>query len=194
MSTPVEPGDVDPTIDEPDPADAPEPGSVAAEPHDDTGLDLAAMIAHAARGNAPGRRPKARRRRPDNPQFSGSRDDGRDPQPLSRAVGRLADERGWTTTVSVHVLLARWPAVVGPVVAQHSTPESYADGTLTVRADSTAWASQLRLMAPQILAAVNEAVGQGSIELVRILGPDAPSWKHGSRSVSDARGPRDTYG
>ena len=29
---------------------------------------------------------------------------------------------------------------------------------------------------------------------ITILGPAAPSWKHGPRSVRDGRGPRDTYG
>jgi len=65
---------------------------------------------------------------------------------------------------------------------------------VTVRADSTAWASQLRLMTPQLLAKLNAALGDGTIKKIVIKGPDAPSWKHGPRSVSDGRGPRDTYG
>ena len=94
----------------------------------------------------------------------------------------------------VHALLGRWPSIVGEAVAQHSTPESFVAGIVTIRTDSTAWASQLRLMTPQLLAKLNAAVGEGTIKRLTIKGPDAPSWKHGIRSVRDGRGPRDTYG
>ena len=65
---------------------------------------------------------------------------------------------------------------------------------LTVRTDSSAWATQLRLMAPQLVAMLNEHLGDGTVTRVKILGPDAPSWKKGLLSVRDGRGPRDTYG
>ena len=45
-------------------------------------------------------------------------------------------------------VFARWPELVGEEVADHCTPESFADGKLVVRTDSTAWATQLRLLAP----------------------------------------------
>ena len=91
-------------------------------------------------------------------------------------------------------LRRRWEALVGPSNAEHSKPESFRAGTVTIRADSSAWASQLRLMTPQLLAKLNAALGDGTIRKITVLGPDAPSWKHGLRSVSDGRGPRDTYG
>ncbi|MGL5405944.1 MAG: DUF721 domain-containing protein [Propionibacteriaceae bacterium] len=161
--------------------------------HDDMGIELATMIAHAARGRTISRRPK-RTRRSVETTFSGSGDDGRDPQPIAKAMNRLAQERGWNQTLSVHVLLAKWSVLVGPVVAQHSEPESFKDGIVVVRTSSTAWASQLRLMAPNIVAKINSDIGDGSVTRIKVLGPDAPTWKHGSRSISDGRGPRDTYG
>ena len=81
-----------------------------------------------------------------------------------------------------------------PSNAAHSSPEGYADTVLTVRADSTAWATQLRYLAPQLVAMLNEQLGDGTVTRIRVLGPDAPSWKKGRRSVRDGRGPRDTYG
>ncbi|MGB4918016.1 MAG: DUF721 domain-containing protein, partial [Propionicimonas sp.] len=36
-------------------------------------------------------------------------------------------------------------------------------------------------------------LGQGTVERVVVVGPSAPSWKKGKRSVP-GRGPRDTYG
>jgi predicted nucleic acid-binding Zn ribbon protein len=41
---------------------------------------------------------------------------------------------------------------------------------------------------------LNEALGDGTITRIKVLGPDAPSWKKGRRSVRDGLGPRDTYG
>ncbi len=93
----------------------------------------------------------------------------------------------------MHLLLSKWPILVGPANAQHSQPESYIDTVLTVRAESTAWATSLRSMAPQLVAKLNAQLGDGTVTRIQVLGPDAPSWKHGRRSVR-GRGPRDTYG
>ena len=63
-----------------------------------------------------------------------------------------------------------------------------------VRATSTAWATQLKLLAPRIVAKLNEALGDGTVTRIDVRGPQAPSWKNGPRSIRGARGPRDTYG
>jgi predicted nucleic acid-binding Zn ribbon protein len=151
--------------------------------HDPQGLDLARQVARAARGAAPKPAPKKRRpvQRTDEPTLLGD---------VLKEV--IADE-GWTREVNVHQLLARWPALVGPVNAAHSAPESYADTVLTVRAESSTWATSLRTIAPQLVAVLNGQLGQGTVTRVVVLGPEAPSWKKGLRSVP-GRGPRDTYG
>ncbi|MFZ1282737.1 MAG: DUF721 domain-containing protein, partial [Propionicimonas sp.] len=46
---------------------------------------------------------------------------------------------------------------------------------------------------PQLVARLNDQLGQGTVERVVVVGPSAPSWKKGKRSVP-GRGPRDTYG
>jgi len=107
---------------------------------------------------------------------------------------RLVEAKGWATDINVHTLLGRWPVLVGIANAAHSHPESFADGALTVRAESTVWAASLRSMAPQLVAVLNDKLGDGTVRQVKILGPDAPSWKKGRLSVRDGRGPRDTYG
>ncbi len=165
------------------------------EEHDPTGLSLARDIARSARGPGRGRRtrPAARRGRTE-PQLSGARPDDRDPKLLSDAVEDLVRRKGWATDLNVHTLLGRWGLLVGSSVAAHSRPESYADTVLTVRTDSTAWATQLRMMAPRLVARLNEQLGEGTVTRVTVIGPDAPSWMKGPRSVRDGRGPRDTYG
>ena len=161
--------------------------------HDPTGLDLAQTVARSLGAQA------RRRRRSSSPrttetQLSGPRADDRDPKPLSDAVERLVETKGWTTEINVHTLLARWALLVGVANAEHSHPEAYADTILTVRADSTAWATQLRYLAPRLVAMLNDQLGEGTVTRIRVLGPDAPTWKKGRLSVRDGRGPRDTYG
>jgi predicted nucleic acid-binding Zn ribbon protein len=180
-----------------------EPESAKPEPapqHDPTGLDLARSIAKAIgatpkRWSARSASPLARRRRRGvDPTVSGSHPDDRDPQPLDAAMDRLVAEHGWTTDVAVHGVFARWDRIVGRDVAQHCRPEAYADGRLVVRADSTAWATQVRLLAPTVVRRLNEELGDGTVLVVQVAGPRGPSWTKGRRSVRDGRGPRDTYG
>jgi predicted nucleic acid-binding Zn ribbon protein len=136
----------------------------------------------------------AQRRRVAGATRSGSGPDARDPQPLAPAIARLVAERGWTTPVAVGGVVGRWDGVVGPEVAAHCAPESFDDGVLVVRADSTAWATQVRLLAPALLRRLGEELGPGVVRRVTVRGPGGPSWRRGARTVSGGRGPRDTYG
>lgn len=167
--------------------------------HDETGLDLARSIARSLAGSKrrPARRtssrPGSRPRRAD-PKASGAHPDDRDPQLLDNTIGRLVAEQGWATDVRVHGVFSRWDRLVGREVAQHCHPESFADGKLVVRTDSTAWATQMRLLAPTVVRRLNEELGDGTVLVIDVLGPHGPTWRKGPRSVRDGRGPRDTYG
>jgi predicted nucleic acid-binding Zn ribbon protein len=90
-------------------------------------------------------------------------------------------------------VFGRWAELVGHEVAEHATPTALRDGELTVQADSTAWATQLRLLQRQLLTKIAAGLGNGVVTRMRIHGPSAPSWRRGPRHVS-GRGPRDTYG
>lgn len=125
--------------------------------------------------------------------WSGPAADDRDPQPLEDAVDRLIGEHGWGEELSVHAVIARWEQIVGDDVAAHVRTEKFSDGELTVRADSTAWATQVKLLAPNLVRRLNEEIGHGSVTRVVVLGPHSPSWKKGPRTVKGP-GPRDTYG
>lgn len=126
--------------------------------------------------------------------MSGAAPDDRDPQSVSRAMSRLVAEHGWTTELAVHGVFGRWESIVGAEVAAHCAPERFVDGRLTVRADSTAWATQVRLLAPAVLHRLGDELGAGTVSRIDVRGPDQPSWRHGRFSVRDGRGPRDTYG
>ena len=84
------------------------------------------------------------------------------------------ESKGWVNDINVHTLLARWALLVGPVNAGHSKPEAYEDSVLTVRTDSSAWATQFRLMAPKLVAMLNDQLGVGTITKMRSSVRTAP--------------------
>jgi predicted nucleic acid-binding Zn ribbon protein len=147
-----------------------------------------AALRRATRSTAPARKKKSGTRR------TGSLySDARDPQPLSQALERLVEEQGWQDQSAVAVLMGEWDQIVGRDIAEHVRPVSFADGELSLEAESTAWATQVRLLLPQVHRAVDERVGKGVVTAIRIRGPQAPTWTAGPRRVK-GRGPRDTYG
>lgn len=187
-------------LDLPDDADEVDPDAEALADHDAGGTELASRIAATvqhvlppARGVKHKKRPRKRRTVDPNVR-SGAGPDERDPELLGAALDQMMTEQGWTTQLNVRSLLVRWAALVGPVNAEHSHPEAYQDRELTIRCESTVWATSLRQIAPQLVAEFNRRLGQGSVTRIIVLGPIGPSWKAGIRSVRDGRGPRDTYG
>jgi len=163
-----------------------------------SGVDLARVALRAAkeqaraRGAAAQQKKQARR----GGLRSGARADGRDPLPLGAAINRLITERGWEAPAAVGGVMGRWSQMVGPEVAQHCEPQRYDEDArvLTVRCDSTAWATQLRLLAPQLVARLNADLGQGTVRLIKVLGPGGPPRRYGPLRSPGSTGPGDTYG
>lgn len=163
-----------------------------------SGADLARVALRAAREQARARGEEVRKRKQARRGGlrSGARADGRDPLPLGAAVSRLIIERGWETPAAVGGVMGRWPQLVGPEVALHCEPVAYGEDerVLTVRCDSTAWATQLRLLAPRLVARLNEDLGQGTVVLIKVLGPGGPPRPRGRLRAPGSKGPGDTYG
>ncbi|MFM6963220.1 MAG: DUF721 domain-containing protein [Micrococcales bacterium] len=120
-------------------------------------------------------------------------DKGRDPITAASSIDAIFEKYRWQGKLAEADLFNRWSELVGDVNAENSKPETLVDGTLTVRCRTTAWATQLRLMQAEILDRVIDGYPKLGVETLKFLGPDAPSWKKGPRSVP-GRGPRDTYG
>jgi predicted nucleic acid-binding Zn ribbon protein len=109
------------------------------------------------------------------------------------AVDHLVDRGGWRPRLAVHGVTGRWDQIVGDTLATHSWVESFSEGVLVVRCDSTAWATQLRLLLGELRRRLDDETGPGTVTSIEIKGPDTPSWVRGPRRVK-GRGPRDTYG
>ena len=135
------------------------------------------------------RRPKRRVSEDNEDAFT----PGRDPHSLSGAFDQLSEEMGWRAPLAEADLLVRWREVVGDQIADHTTPLGIVDETLTIVTDSSAWATQLRLMRHEVLVKLAENMPELTINQISVKAPGAPSWKSGRRSVP-GRGPRDTYG
>ncbi|MBO0863834.1 MAG: DUF721 family protein [Mycobacterium sp.] len=125
--------------------------------------------------------------------WSGPGPDTRDPQPLGRAARDVAKKHGWSSRVAEGTVFGQWSSVVGHQIAEHATPITLREGVLSVSAESTAWATQLRIMQAQLLAKIAAEVGDGVVMALKITGPVAPSWRKGPLHIA-GRGPRDTYG
>jgi predicted nucleic acid-binding Zn ribbon protein len=117
-----------------------------------------------------------------------------DPELIGGVLDNLISEREWNSGLAEGNLFITWEQIVGPEIAQHTTPISISDGVLTIQTSSTAWATQLGLVATELLTTIqNNPSGATVIKLI-FIGPTGPTWKKGVRSIRNARGPRDTYG
>jgi Dna[CI] antecedent, DciA len=116
-----------------------------------------------------------------------------DPQLLGQAIGGLLDQQGWQQRAAIGSVFGRWAEIVGRDLAAHTQPDAFADGELAVIADSTAWATQVRLLAPQLVRRLNAELGDGTVRRVKVRGP-APPRQRGGWRVPGSRGPGDTYG
>lgn len=160
-------------------------------------LRTARLIAAGKAAAQPSRRLRryGRGRRTEDPGgYSGARADARDPMAIGAIVARSSKDLGWIGPLAEARLLGQWASVVGPEIAARCQPTSLKDGELRIAAESTAWATQLRLMQREILIRIGNELPPDTVTKLHISGPSGPSWKHGPWSMRGGRGVRDTYG
>jgi predicted nucleic acid-binding Zn ribbon protein len=178
-------------------------------PDDEDGADRARLAAEAlaaerkVRGGPPaparhqpgtgGAREASRTGGPGGRAGRAARRRREDPQPLGAAIEGLLDDQGWRTAAAVGSVFGRWEQIVGAALAAHTRPGGFTDGELLVIADSTAWATQVRLLRSQLIRRLNTELGDGTVTRVKVRGP-APPRQQGQWRVRDTRGPRDDYG
>jgi predicted nucleic acid-binding Zn ribbon protein len=153
----------------------------AGAPGGTSGTGGTARDGQAGRAGQAGRSARSARQRRD------------DPQPLGAAIEGLLDDQGWRTAAAVGSVFGRWEQIVGAALAAHTRPGGFTDGELLVIADSTAWATQVRLLRSQLIRRLNTELGDGTVTGVKVRGP-VPPRQQGQWRVRDTRGPRDDYG
>lgn len=144
-----------------------------------------AKAARRARGA-----PEPRRARPGR---SGPPVDSDEPMAFGASMKDLLEQRGWSGQAAAAGVVANWSQLVGEDIASHCHAVRLKDGELLVEAESTAWATQLRLLQRQILASIGRQTGDRIVTRLTVRGPSGPSWTHGRFRVQGP-GPRDTYG
>ena len=127
-------------------------------------------------------------------QSNENRERNTDPQSIQSILSEVISNRNWSQGVAEGSLFSDWKMIVGDEIAEHTTPISLVDGKLTIQSSSTAWSTQMRLMKSDLLKTISTTAPGALVEELIFIGPNAPSWKRGLRSIKGARGPRDTYG
>jgi predicted nucleic acid-binding Zn ribbon protein len=117
-----------------------------------------------------------------------------DPEKLSNILSDLVTTRDWKKGIAEGTLFTKWREIVGNEIADHCEPITLFEGRLTIKAESTSWATQLRLITPDLLKNIRSRSEGALVDELTVIGPNAPSWKRGLRTIRGARGPRDTYG
>ena len=117
-----------------------------------------------------------------------------DPQQIGSVLDELVLSRNWRQGLAEGNIFADWEKIVRAEISTHSTPISLVDGRLTIQTSSTAWATQLNLISTDLLKTISGSAPGALVETLVFIGPHAPSWKKGLRTIRGAKGPRDTYG
>lgn len=103
-----------------------------------------------------------------------SRGEG-EPARLFDEISRLVQRLGGQSAVGVAGIFSDWSAIVGDDVARNVTPVKLVDGRLLVSVVDPAWATQVRFLEADILAAVAAATP------VRVTGLDVRVVRHPRR-------------
>jgi predicted nucleic acid-binding Zn ribbon protein len=82
------------------------------------------------------------------------------PRPLAAALEQLGHQASPPTLLAR--VQAAWTEVVGPAIAAEAQPVGERSGTVTVACRSAAWASELELLAPDLLERLNGALGDAT--------------------------------
>ncbi|MGW3458298.1 DciA family protein [Streptomyces olivaceoviridis] len=142
-----------------------------------SGVDLARVALQQARlaaNNNGGGESRAPRRR----RATTVKRDGREPAGFAAVLAGLMADRAWELPAAGGSVLDRWPdiaAAVAPQLPHHVTAVAFhpETGQLDLRPDSSAYATQLRLITTRIVATVNSTVGTDAVRAVRVLPPGA---------------------
>ena len=101
--------------------------------------------------------------------------DERVPGRLFDEINRLVQRLGGQSAAGVAGIFSDWSTIVGENVARNVTPVKLVDGRLLVSVVDPAWATQVRFLEADILAAVAAATP------VRVTGVDVRVVRHPRR-------------
>lgn len=90
------------------------------------------------------------------------------PEPLAELLASFLEESGIAGRVEQATVVPEWAALVGDQIAAATNPLSITpDGTLFVAVRTNSWMTELSLMEPELLAALNTRTGRTRIQRIR---------------------------
>ena len=93
----------------------------------------------------------------------------RKPEPLANVLGSFLKESKLDERVEAAQVVPEWESLVGKQIAAVTKPISVTlDGTLFVAVKTNAWMTELSLMEPQILRALNTKAGRTRVRKIRL--------------------------
>ena len=94
----------------------------------------------------------------------------RKPAKLDAALASYLEGAGLAARVEQAAVVPEWASLVGPQIARVTEPLSVTpDGVLFVAVSTNAWMTELLLMEPELLRALNTKGGRVPIERIRWL-------------------------
>jgi predicted nucleic acid-binding Zn ribbon protein len=91
----------------------------------------------------------------------------REPRPIAEALQRVVARAAPATTIAR--VQSCWETVAGEIVAAEAEPVSERDGVVTVACRSAVWAGELELLTPDLVEALNGALGTPSVRALRFV-------------------------
>ena len=90
------------------------------------------------------------------------------PTPISQLLAGVLKEAGIQERVEQAAVVPEWPALVGAQIASVTTPLLVTpDGTLFVAVSTHAWMTELQLMEPELLRALNADASRPPVRKLR---------------------------
>ncbi len=90
------------------------------------------------------------------------------PDRIADAVARFLEQSGLARRVEQAEVIPEWPSLVGAQIAAVTEPRSITpDGTLFVAVRTNAWMTELSLMEPELLRALNGKPDRARIQRIR---------------------------
>jgi predicted nucleic acid-binding Zn ribbon protein len=87
------------------------------------------------------------------------------PRTIASALGELTSALAPATTLAR--VQAVWERAAGHVIAAAARPSAERDGVLSVTCEAAVWAQELDLMADELLARLNDALGEPALRELR---------------------------
>lgn len=98
--------------------------------------------------------------------------DSPEPRAAADLLSAVVRRRGWAARLQGAGVHNRWIEIAGKQLAAHAQPVRLHGGVLVVRAESAAWATEIRYLSAQLIDRVNAVLGVDQVRRVTVvIGP-----------------------